>query len=60
MTARRKTRLVDCNPRWGSDSGECDCWITFDCPEAHEGEALLCAMHVELVDGVFSFAGDSR
>lgn len=33
----RKTKLVDCNPRWGSDAGANDCWITFDCPEGHAG-----------------------
>lgn len=123
MSGRRKEHLVDCNPRWGSDSGENDCWITFDCPEGHEGcrhtisftpaldgteipdpgharwerkgdtfetltltpsirrisrhasreaaiaadcvpeyvtESLLCAMHVELEQGIFKFAGDSR
>ena len=34
----RKTRLVDCDPRWGFD-GEgvfrC-CYVRFDCPEGHE------------------------
>lgn len=33
----RKTKLIDCNPRWGTDAGENDCWVTFDCPEGHEG-----------------------
>lgn len=38
----RKTRLVDCNPRWvtgryaGSDD-DVPCGIHFDCPEGHEG-----------------------
>jgi hypothetical protein len=32
----RKTRLVDCNPRWGTFYGErTDRYITFDCPEGH-------------------------
>lgn len=37
MSARR-TRLVDCNPRWGVE-GQDDAfqrlWITFECPEGH-------------------------
>ncbi len=36
----RKTRLVDCNPRWtcftGRDTDPVDALI-FDCPEGHEG-----------------------
>lgn len=39
MSARR-TRLIDCNPRWGMggpDGGpEEQCWITFECPEDHD------------------------
>lgn len=37
MTAGRKTRLVDCNPRWGVDGqqGYERLWVTFDCPEGH-------------------------
>lgn len=36
--SERKTRLVDCNPRWGSAYGErLDRYITFDCPEGHAG-----------------------
>jgi hypothetical protein len=42
VTAARRTRLVDCNPRWvtGRYAGQPDdvpCGIHFDCPEAHEG-----------------------
>lgn len=34
--ATRKTRLVDCNPKWGSRYGEHDeAFVTFDCPEGH-------------------------
>lgn len=34
--AARKRRLVDCNPRWGVNSGEyVHCYVTFDCPEGH-------------------------
>ena len=41
MSARR-TRLVDCNPRWvtGRYAGaenDVPCGIHFDCPEGHEG-----------------------
>lgn len=116
----RRARLVDCNPRWVW-RGDKTCWITFDCPEGHEGchhtipftpsldgalvihgcatwerqgdtfetltltpsikrnpryasrEAaladgcipthvtpmLLCALHVELTNGTFSFCSDS-
>jgi hypothetical protein len=32
----RKPRLVDCRPRWGEDKGVVR-YITFDCPEGHEG-----------------------
>lgn len=40
MTAARKHRLVDCNPRWvtGRYAGQPDdvpCGIHFDCPEGH-------------------------
>jgi len=36
MTARR-TRLVDCNPRWITESGGREgCGVMFDCPEGHE------------------------
>jgi len=36
MTTARKTRFVDCNPRWGTHYGEhLDRYITFDCPEGH-------------------------
>jgi hypothetical protein len=32
----RKSRFVDCNPRWGMRYGEQpDRYITFDCPEGH-------------------------
>lgn len=41
MTASRRTRLVDCNPRWccwsgrdGIDSADA---LRFDCPEGHNG-----------------------
>lgn len=116
----RRTRLVDCAPRWSERNGK-TCWVTFDCPEGHEGcrhtipftpsldgaivmhgtatwerrgdtfesltlvpsikrnpryasreaaiedgcaaehvhPALLCAIHVELVDGEFRFCADS-
>lgn len=41
MTAQRRTRLVDCNPRWvsGRYSGAegSPCGVHFDCPEGHEG-----------------------
>lgn len=39
MTATRRTRLVDCNPRWvsgryhGAEGAACG--IHFDCPEGH-------------------------
>lgn len=39
----RKTKLVDCNPRWitnGRYTGNVDgvaCGVHFDCPEGHEG-----------------------
>lgn len=36
----RKTRLVDCNPRWGVDAdpeSTKDRWLELDCPEGHEG-----------------------
>lgn len=38
----RRTRLVDCNPRWvsGRYAGQDDdvaCGIHFDCPEGHDG-----------------------
>lgn len=39
----RKTRLVDCNPRWitsGAWTGAPEgiaCGVSFDCPEGHEG-----------------------
>lgn len=35
----RKTRLIDCDPRWGVDGGarHVDRYITFDCPEGHDG-----------------------
>lgn len=121
----RKTRLVDCNPRWGTAYGEAlTKYLTFDCPEGHKGcwhtipftptlegqpgnttragatwqrtgdtfetltirpsirrvpvyasredaiaqgamvehieDHLLCAMHVNLVNGLFEFAGDSH
>ena len=33
----RKTRLLDCNPRWGTAYGEATTrYLTFDCPEGHE------------------------
>lgn len=36
----RKTRLVDCSPKWGRKYSEgpevADCWLTFDCPEGHK------------------------
>ena len=35
MSARR-TRLVDCNPRWAVRDGV-TCGVGFDCPEGHEG-----------------------
>lgn len=35
MTATRRTRLVDCNPRWVSSNG-IDCAVRFDCPEGHD------------------------
>lgn len=124
MSGPRKTRLIDCNPRWGSDSHPADRWITFDCPEGHAGcthtipfspaldgtpiawvnqaswermggdtfetltltpsirripryetreaaiadgripeyvtEAMLCALHIEIVHGQIVFCGDSR
>ena len=32
----RRTRLVDCNPRWGTAYGEATTrYLTFDCPEGH-------------------------
>jgi len=32
----RMTRLIDCNPRWGTYYGErADRYLTFDCPEGH-------------------------
>lgn len=45
MTSARRTRLVDCNPRWvtgryaGQTAGGDDVpsGIRFDCPEGHEG-----------------------
>lgn len=38
MTAARRTRLVDCNPRWGTRSGSGALrYVTFDCPEGHAG-----------------------
>jgi len=36
MSARR-TRLVDCDPRWVVVAGGPHCGISFDCPEGHEG-----------------------
>lgn len=37
----RKHRLIDCNPRWGTEHGTEHAydgmWLTFDCPEGHEG-----------------------
>lgn len=40
MTAARRTRLIDCNPRWvsGRYAGHDDdvaCGVHFDCPEGH-------------------------
>lgn len=35
MSARRP-KLVDCDPRWGTDSSGLTRWISFDCPEGHE------------------------
>ena len=34
----RKTKLVDCNPRWGRyyHGQEIEDCVTFDCPEGHE------------------------
>jgi hypothetical protein len=35
----RRTKLVDCNPRWGVDAEPettADKWVSFDCPEGHE------------------------
>jgi uncharacterized protein DUF6527 len=40
VSGARRTRLVDCNPRWGVDGNDAafqQIWITFDCPEGHEG-----------------------
>lgn len=42
MTAERRMRLVDCNPRWltGRYAGREDdtpAGVRFDCPEGHEG-----------------------
>lgn len=38
MTAARRTRLVDCDPRWVSvPGGGSECGISFACPEGHEG-----------------------
>lgn len=44
MTAERRTRLVDCNPRWvtgryvGQPAGDDVArGVHFDCPEGHEG-----------------------
>lgn len=41
MTATRRTRLADCNPRWSSGSVESTKGaaraVHFDCPEGHEG-----------------------
>jgi len=42
MTAARRTRLVDCNPRWISgrytgQHGDVARGVHFDCPEGHEG-----------------------
>jgi hypothetical protein len=34
----RRTRLVECNPRWGVDGIRGDHqsrWLTFECPEGH-------------------------
>lgn len=34
----RKTRLIDCNPRFARrGEGNPEMWIRFDCPEGHEG-----------------------
>lgn len=32
----RRTRLVDCNPRWVTDGGRDGCGLIFECPEGHE------------------------
>jgi hypothetical protein len=31
----RRSRLVDCNPRWGSDRDGIVRYVTFECPEGH-------------------------
>jgi len=34
----RRTRFVDCRPRWGLHFGESsDRHVTFECPEGHDG-----------------------
>ena len=119
MTARRKHRLIDCNPSWSGSmrrirfdcpEGHADCWLsipftppldgappmaaqqngaqwdrtgdTFEtltltpsirrvaefasreaaiaagCIPEYVTEELLCAMHVNLIDGQFQFADD--
>jgi hypothetical protein len=118
---RRKSWLIDCNPRWGEDRFGTLRYLTFDCPESHVGcvhtipftpgldgvawssgsamwtrtgetfetmtlspsikrfpvykdreeaiakgclpeyvqEWMFCRMHVNLIDGLFQFSGDS-
>jgi hypothetical protein len=38
--SERKTKLVDCDPKWADSYGEVEAGAThvmFDCPEGHEG-----------------------
>lgn len=38
VSGLRRTRLVDCDPRWVVVSGGSDhCGVSFACPEGHEG-----------------------
>jgi hypothetical protein len=32
----RRDRLVDCNPRWGTNGDGVRRYVAFDCPEGHE------------------------
>lgn len=37
MSASRRTRLVDCDPKWVEDASGVVCYLHFDCPEGHDG-----------------------
>lgn len=59
--SERRHRLIDCNPRWVHAHGETDDglthYVSFDCPEGHDGCSITVPFTPRLNGSAFDGAG---